>query len=613
MRLTKVLAIIAFIFIGLALYIIAITPPATGYELDIYKAYPTYFWFFLIVSIACGICILVRHAFFDEKSNWWLIGFLVIIFPNLIILFLPVFRGYAIFGRADALSHLGYMKDILITGHIGENYYPMIHILGASILDITGLSNGVVGVLIYALFSVIYISSVYLLASVISRNRGQTLLITAFAAPFIYSDLHTYLFPAFSGLFMLPLLLYLYHRLEKSSSNKVQWTILALILAFHIVFHHPVTALFTIAVLLSFGLSAILYRLVAKYKKTDLTRTIWLGKNYAGLSLIMFIAFFMWYFLYTTIGGYTLKRVWDFLVYEVGHSTYLVYVEATATTQSSLAQIVQHQFNSYGAIFLYFLVSLVALIFILRWSLSKEKKVDAVIFTYGILTIVAGLTMLFLLFAYFVELGIFRAVRLLILMSTILNGLVVYELASRKSIYQFGKRVFSPTGKMIIGFIVLLIIGAGIISILSVYRSPHIALWNQQVTRYEIRGTGWLIEHNDGQTPIQNYLVKFIRFKDLELGVQQPYNAVILREYSPSHFGYDINNSAAETFDFQDRYLVTGEIDREFSLVGPERSWSYHYMEDDFTKLNSDPTVAGIYANGELEIWRVYGEGAKQD
>ncbi len=612
MRLTKVLAIIAFIFIGLALYTIAITPPATGYELDIYQAYPTYFWAFLIVSIACGICILVRQAFFDEKSNWWLVGLLVIISSNLIILFLPVFRGYVIFGRADAMSHLGYMKDILITGHIGENFYPMLHILGASILDITGLSNGVVGVLIYALFSIIYIIGVYLLASVISRNRGQALLITAFAAPFMYSDYHAYLFPAFSSLFMLPLLLYLYHRLGKSSSNKVQWTILVLILALHIVFHHPVTALFVIAVFLSFGLSSILYRLVAKYKKSDLMRTTWLGKNYGWLSLILIAASFIWIFSSVTL-RYTFLKAWRSVFYQIGYSTYQELTESLPSITAPVSEITSYLFNNYGAIIIYFLISLVALIFILRWSLSKRIKVDAAIFTYGILTVGAGLSMLFFWFGWYVSLNVVRAARFLILMSTILNGLVVYELASEKSFFRFGKGKFLPVGKIIIAFTALLIISATFFSVFNIYRSPRIDRWNMQVTRYEIEGVNWLLEYNDGQTPIQSFLVKIYRFKDLELGGTQPSNAMINREYIPPHFGYDINDSAAETFDFQDNYLVTAEIDRQYPMVFPEHRRYYQYTEDDFLRMNSDATVTKIYANGELEIWRVYGEEAKQD
>lgn len=607
MRVTKVLAIIAFIFMSLALYIIAITPPATGYELNIYKAYPPYFWVFLIGSIACGICILVRQAFRDEKSNWWLAGFLVIIFSNLIILTLPVFRGYAMFGREDALSHLGFMQDILVTGHIGtRNLYPMIHILGVSLLDIVGLSKGAVAVFIPALFSTAYMLGVYLLASVISRNRGQALLVTAFVAPFLYADIQTQLHPSFSSLFMLPLLLYLYHRREKSSSNKVQWTILVLILAFHIVFHHPEVALFAVVIFLSFGLSSILYRLVTNYKKTGLPKTTWLNRNYGTLSIIMFVAFFTWYSSSSLVQG-TFRATWDWLIYQTGHSTYQFYAAELAIVERSPYYIAELLFYSHGTILLYSLVSLIAIIFIWKWSLSRKKEADATIFTYGILTMASSLSIPFFWFAYFEPMHITRGARFLIPMATILNGLVVYELASAKFFSRFGKVKFFPRGKIIIGFTVLLIIGASIVGTFNVYRSPHIHLWNEYVTRYEIEGTSWLIEHQDGQTPIQSFQVKIHRFEDLKLGIQQN-TAIIDRECIPRHFGYDINESAAETFDSPGRYLVTAEIDRKFPLILREEFRDYYYTEDDFIRLSSDATVRKIYANGELEVWEVYGE-----
>ncbi|KAF5431156.1 putative membrane protein [Candidatus Methanophagaceae archaeon] len=119
-RITKILAIIAFIFIISVLAIIAKTPPVSGYELSIYDAYPWPFWMFICISISCGIIILIHQAVSEQeqKSNWWLIGLCIVILSNAIFLGLPFFRGYYIYPTGDALSHLGWMKDIITTGHI---------------------------------------------------------------------------------------------------------------------------------------------------------------------------------------------------------------------------------------------------------------------------------------------------------------------------------------------------------------------------------------------------------------------------------------------------------------------------------------------------------------
>ena len=75
-RFTKVGAIMAFIFIILALMIIVKTPPASGYEISIYNVYPWYFWVFIIASIFIGQMIILSGGNGASKisDNYWKIG-----------------------------------------------------------------------------------------------------------------------------------------------------------------------------------------------------------------------------------------------------------------------------------------------------------------------------------------------------------------------------------------------------------------------------------------------------------------------------------------------------------------------------------------------------------
>ena len=68
-----------FVLITLTLLIIK-NSPAKGYELSIYTSTPFLAWIFLIVSATGGISIILHQAFIgDKKSNWWIIGFLILI------------------------------------------------------------------------------------------------------------------------------------------------------------------------------------------------------------------------------------------------------------------------------------------------------------------------------------------------------------------------------------------------------------------------------------------------------------------------------------------------------------------------------------------------------
>ncbi|NMX21895.1 hypothetical protein C5S30_05575 [ANME-1 cluster archaeon GoMg4] len=151
-----------------------------------------------------------------------------------------------------------------------------------------------------------------------------------------------------------------------------------------------------------------------------------------------------------------------------------------------------------------------------------------------------------------------------------------------------------------------------ILSLFNVYGSPRVVRGNWQVSAMEVAGAEWFSNYQDNDVVTATVGVVVKRFEDLTFGREYPYTerAKLDREPIPSHFGYDGNISIAETFDFEDRYLLTCEAGRVAINVIPEsaRPKAHQYAEDDFAKLMADPDVAQIYANGEFEVWRVYGK-----
>ena len=137
----KILSIIAFQFINIIILIILITPKVGRYELTIYNAFPDCFWYLIIASIMIGIIILSHKIYKNIKSKLWSLGFFIIILSNIIFLLLPEFRGYAFYGRGDTPDHLGFIRDIIVTNHIGtNNFYPSEHIIGAELVKVTGIN-----------------------------------------------------------------------------------------------------------------------------------------------------------------------------------------------------------------------------------------------------------------------------------------------------------------------------------------------------------------------------------------------------------------------------------------------------------------------------------------
>ncbi len=126
---------------------------------------------------------MLREAFIDRQSRWWVVGLCVIIFINLVIILLPLFRGYYISDYADELNHLGMIKDISLTNHIGiTNVYPLAHIISYKISLMCGLDSRIVIKILPSIFYLIYLMGLYLLARKISSQFGQVLLVMAFGS-----------------------------------------------------------------------------------------------------------------------------------------------------------------------------------------------------------------------------------------------------------------------------------------------------------------------------------------------------------------------------------------------------------------------------------------------
>lgn len=604
----KVLTLTAFVCLLAALIVIARTPAATGYELTIYDAYPSYLWLFIILSSASGIGILLRQTFARQRSGWWLAGLIIVVVTNSIFLALPFFRGYAFFPGGDAMSHIGRMKDMLATGYIQpDNFYPVVHILGVSLLDITGLDEAATANLLFVSWYIVFLLSVYILATVLSKERGQALLITALAAPLIFSSLHTLIHPSMLSLFMVPLLLYFYHRKQSVHHSKPATALALILLAIVMTFIHPVTAVFAISLLLTLNLAGFLYRRVASGRQLAAEARTAMMRDYNS-PLIMFAIFFLWYFSYAAIQR-SIKAVNDFLLY--GDRTPLVegQLETLAMAELTMFQTVELFIYRYGTIFFYGLVASAATLIALKRSLHKRSPLEPANYAYALLFMVAVGASAFSLFGFTGEYSPVRISRFFLIITPLVSGLVLYQVITRQPL---NRSRLKPGRKALIGVIATLILAACVLSISTVYPSPRVMETNAQRSQMEIAGTLWFSSNRDADIAVAGSALVLLRFDHFNFGRETSPLQRAPRHLDPipSHFGYDENDSIAETFGFQTIYLLTSERARTRMMLVPEnaRHMTGEYTEDDFARLRADPAAAQIYANGEFDIWWLYGE-----
>ncbi len=607
-RFIKILATIGFLCITLALLVIDITPPASSYEISIYDVFSLYFWLLLIIAIACGIFILIYYTFTKLKSSWWLSGFSLVLTSNLVILLLPFFRGYTVFARTrgDELTHIGYIKDILFTGHFaiagesGANYYPVIHILGANFSLINGISPELLTVLLPVFFTLFYIFSIYLLAREIAPDFGQIILITAFGSLLLFGHENLMLSPSVACFYMLPFILFLFCK-SRTSKNRLIYSVLLILLLLLMPFFHPGEgSLFLIITFLCIEFSLWLYLIIKKPTSKDCSSPFGL-KSASSLIpiLILFITWFAWFSTYSTF-SITVGNIVNWIVNQIGSTTALEYSSLLAKTGLSFFEIVELIFKMWGQAIIYCLGAIAVSLLIWKRFLLPKSRINMWQFSFSFLFVVFIVLLFISFFTRSIWVDFNREMRYVIFVATILNGLYLYKLTQTKH-------------KRICAFLIfLLLIIPATIGVFNTFPSPIVVEANSQVTEMEMIGMSWFFGYRNDSHLIDDRDVPQTRFWVAIHGVSTP--STNLRDYAPDsppdNFGYFEKSNFGKSYT-EDRYYVDSKLSR---IIYPElaqnnkRLWKF--TPEDFSRMdNDDSSVSKLYSNGEFWAYYVRASG----
>jgi hypothetical protein len=601
----KILAAISSVCILFAAIAILVTPPAAGYELSVYNAFPFYFWIVMPLSIICGILLLIVSSFSKDTSYWWLAGLGLVIFSNCILLGLPFFRGYGFWPQGDGLTHIGMMKDIITTNQIGAgNFYPVVHLMGVSLIDITGLSEAAVSNLIFIFWSIVYLTGTYLLATEITNNRGKALIVTACACPMVFSGLLVLIHPSIGSILFMPVLFYFYFKAKKVSTNRNSYILLAVLLGTAIVFMHPVTCIFAVLILATFNIGSTLFRRVLKFKYAyDVYESMTF--NSYNLPSAMFLIFCLWYFSSAAIQG-NIRAVYEFLAHANTESLFSQQVGELSASNISTWQTISLIFYKYGAIAIYFALSILALLIILRMVIRSTDQPNESFFTFSLALIVAFGASAFSLWGFTGEFDPLRVARFPILIAPVLIGLLL-------AYYYYGRGIVSAfRGNILFSILIVLIIGSTVISVFNIYGSTRTVESNLQVTRMQLDGTKWFSTYQNRNTIVVDVPGDLRRCEDYNFGFEtRPFDrAQLYRTIVPTQFGYNLSSSLAENLQLSSAYMLTNKASRINIYLIPEnvRMKAHDYGGQGFAHLMMDPTVELIYSNGEFEAWKVSGK-----
>lgn len=602
-RKLKLVSTLGFTLIVVAIILIILEGPSTGYETSIYEAYPKNVWWCLILGVAIGFGISIQQALSHDSddNSWWARGLLIVLIGNLIILLLPLIRGYVLYGREDAMTHVGYAVDIVKSGYLSErDVYPIQHLLIAVISILSGLHPLEATSVFSAILSMLYVGFTYLLAKVVFDSSRSYRLATISSAVLLFSPMqyHASLVPSGFGVFLIPLIVYTF--LKRQRSPTLSFGILVvLVVGFALPFVHPLvwvvmcSSLVIVAIMFHFLRSENINLFAARYV----------------VLLISGVTFLTW-FLRFYLTERLIRVVYDQFFNRDFNLTMMEQVLRSAKKVDYQVLDVLNLMGKFaGHDILFLVLSTIAIVVSTRKLLSKRNTVieqDLIVLAPTL--IIPGLFLIIHLFVTVLEFGIMRLVTIMVAITPIY---VAYALSFLYSRYQ--KRKTYPrrqqSSAVPVTILSLLIFISWLIGFVSTYGWLFVKQANQQATRMEISGVVWLVDHRFASASADTNRV-ISRYADAIYGTKLSAETGIYRVSTttspigalPDHFGYSDDTRLGELYS-EDFYVPLSEYDRDFhEFFYPEFE---QFDASDFEKLYRDTSAFKVFDNGEFEVWYI--------
>jgi hypothetical protein len=622
----KLAAILSILFSTLAI-LIAFQNPAKGYELSIYDSTPFIVWFSLILSIIVALFIVLSQISMNKYilSNFWMIGIFILLFNRLILLYIPYIRGYFSW-RGDNLSHIGYLIDIVTFGHISSNnFYPITHVLLTIINIVTGISKIIVVNYSTSIFSIFYVISIYLLATIVLHTKKEQILaVTSIVA--VFFSYNVYLMPNGWSQLYLPLLVFLYFK-SFEKHNRFEYRLLFVILMVMYPFFHPLSAIYIIFILIITILVIFLMNLSikkngdmklinqakkhafvrqlfsnsVKYIKSVINKSTFAENEKFGLSLTVVLL------------EISILVPWILSFHKFQVNLRIFYNSVLTGTNLDVIGEMQNSLNKInlsGIDFtrlivisegtnLIFLGLFAVSLFILskkRYDLQKNRN----------LLILSGIT----IFTGFIYAGSFlgtpgfnaiaarRMDSFMMLFTPIYAGFVF--------VHFFRKELIPKKINLFPILCMFIIFTASILSICNLYTSPNVFRPTPSVTQMDMEGADWFVNYHNKEILTTDIQSPIYRFTDAVMGVVEE-EKILGSRYRhttvPDHFNYTEMSKLGESYS-EDRYMMITKFDTIiYSTV-----WSAvgRFNPQDFDQLLEDRSVEKLYSNGETEIFFIH-------
>jgi len=591
----KILLVINYVILLSVVLTTHLTPPVSGYEFSIYDAYPSYFWCLIVASIFLGQVCAVLSALDDSTSKYWPLGFLAAVIANCLLLFLPVIRGYFIYGSEDVLTHIGYMKDIGNCASIGSNHYPILHMLGFSVHEIAGLPFGIITMIIPPIFSIVSILYWYILGKEIVNDKLKVIILVLIAFLPMYETVNSLLTPHSEAYLMLPLVLYCLIK-SQNAANKRDISAILIILSVLTVLFHPLVAVMVILIY------------VCLYTSDALSASVSSLKPHTG-NIGLIIAIMVTIFSIWSSYLYLLTNVLDPLISSIMgtdavESELLTMFDLLSQVEVDILYLIKLGLFTYGLDAILGLLALISISYLLILYIKEDVGIPRFLL-FSIVCFIVFFTLGVTIFFTINEFGYWRVYRIGRMFSLIIiSSSTITAYRRLQNISNFKKSIFCT---LICAFVVILII----LSAFTLHLSPTIKQVNQQVPTSDYYGMATFFEKRDDSILIIENGISQMRFYDTIYGYSYP-KVNIRYDWGGDnmllpvdHFGYNASFSLGSNYDGKRYFLLATKGMNFYENMYPEFPDKWRFTDQDYEMLESDTSVVRVGSNGNLTLYLV--------
>jgi|GEM_PF-5389239 len=579
---TIILAALSFIILDLL--ILYQTPPAKGYEHDIYSAYPNIFWYLIYASIGLGSSVIIMEIMQKRPGRWWLAGAGVVIFSNFLIMLVPIDRGYYVLGRGDSIIHVGGILDVVNHGFFGSLYphglnpYPLIHMTMGTTSIFSGIEPAMFSFLTPVIFTLFFMVCVPIAVEAITQNIRYAMASFLFCTPMLFGLSFFMLAPSVQFLLFFPFVLYVIFETIKARSF-ANVLILLMIATSTPFFHNGDGTIMAVLFLLSIIVITYFFSIFQGWNN-DIAPILARVKNISNVLLVMLIAWISWILNFEAF-SWNVEQLWKNMIYgRIGTGGVTdVYVPNQKSIYGFIEGVGQIEF------ILMIIAVISFLYFINHWRKGHLHATASIILSFAIIMI--GITVI----AYVADISNWltyrRFLKFTLIFSTIATGLLVVEFMNYNKIFRYGTALIS----------FLIVITIVFTSVPTVFESPNINTVSGDVNRMECDGIQWLLSEKS-----DNYIdeigISQARFSiGVFGGINEFDNVRYWSNNRPPDYFYtkNLNTYGANIPD--DRYLICT------TLSGINDPTSKTFMQLKYLNV-IDNSAGRIYSNGNF--WCYY-------